>query len=184
MATTKTMKGSDVRALRDGLGLSRTQFGQLFGLGMSAVQRWEIVGKKQIGADPFARRIFECLVRETKRIGRTRMAKTLSKALAHEHPLFALWTVLGLGFAGGKTPRKAKGRSGRRSVKATAKSAAPRRATKRAKRGVVKTAKAAPTKAKATPRAKRAPKPKADAPAETAGTAGNGIEQQAAAAAG
>lgn len=164
MATTKTKKmtGNDVRALREGLEMSTAQFGKLLGLGPSAVTRWEAKKSKAVRMDPFAARVAEIIVGQSKKLGKSKFGEIVNKALEHEHDLFALWQILSMAFGesmklvkkitGGGKKAKAKraakktARVAKREVKARTRRTAPR--AKRAARAKRTTKTTAPVKAK------------------------------------
>lgn len=178
---TKKMTGNDVRVLREGLGMTTVQFGKLLGLGPSAVTRWEAKKSKAVRMDPFAARVADIIVSQSKKLGKTKFGKIVSDALRHEHDLFALWQVLSMAFGeavkvakkitsggkGGKVKRTAKKtarkatRTSKREIKAIerrVRAKAVRRAKgSRAARAKRASAKAAPVKAKRAAKA-RAPR--------------------------
>lgn len=184
MATTKMkrMTGNDVRGLREGLDMTTVEFGKLLGLGPSAVTRWESKKAKAVSMDPFAARVAEIIVGQSKKLGKTKFGAIVRDALAHEHDLFALWQILSLAFGegariakkivGGSGKGKAKRaekRQGRRAAKKDGVQAHGRRAVsrhaskRRAKRAAPRRAarrvpRAKPAKAKSAPRARPAPK--------------------------
>jgi hypothetical protein len=176
MATTKKMTGNDVRALREGLGMTTAQFGKLLGLGPSAVTRWESKKSRAVHMDPFAGRVAEIIVSQSRKLGKTKFGEVVSQALEHEHDLFALWRVLSMAFGetvrvvkkitggkNGKAKRAAKktARKSKRTAKKAVARASGRRDVKRPARRAKRVARKA--SAKATPaKAKRAPRPRAE----------------------
>ncbi len=97
---TKALTGHELKALRESMELSTGQFGQLFGLSTSAVNRWEQKKGKVIRMDPFASKVLDALLKGIKKLGKGKFGQLVSKALEHEHDLFPLWKVLGTIFGG------------------------------------------------------------------------------------
>lgn len=190
--TMKKMTGNDVRALREGLDMTTVQFGKLLGLGPSAVTRWESKKSKAVHMDPFAERVADIIVAQSRKLGKSKFGAIVNEALAHEHDLFALWQILTLAFgetvrivkkvtSGGKAKRNAKPtkvRAGKRAkrdsrkaeARARSRRAAPRRRAARTKRAAKV---AAPSKAKRAPRVRPAAEERVEA---TPGT--NGVTPQ------
>lgn len=142
MATTKNIPtGNDVRALREGLDMSTVEFGKLLGLGPSAVTRWESKKSRAVHMDPFAARVFEIIIAQAKKLGKTKFGALVRDALSHEHDLYALWQVLSMAF--GETVRVVKKiTGGKKNKKPTVRPGRQSRPSKRARKASKRSARA------------------------------------------
>ena len=93
----EVITGSDLRQLRETLGLDSFAFAKLLGVATSTVYRWEGLGPKAVNMDPMQRQLVEALIAKlesTKAQGRADLNKAIVDALIAGGAILGLFVLL------------------------------------------------------------------------------------------